>query len=204
VITAFNLYYAQPGQTDAVLRQRHYACDVRQSIGIPRGTVMSRVSGAADLPDVMWEQDFDDVAAHERDMAARAASAEFERVRAGMRQLIRRFERPLFEVCDNAAAPASAAPVVALQWVFCRPEAVGAALDAVDEVATHCARRGLERGRRLRLVTSGLDLPAVIWARRYVDDGSLDRASSAIAAAAGTQALVRIADRVEHSVWSLR
>src|SRR5258706_8021939 len=98
MIVSFNFYYAQPGQEDAVLRQRLRACDVRETIGVPRGRVLARTAGSADLPDVIWEHHFEDVAGHHADMAVRAASPEVEAVRAGMRKLCRRFERPLFEI----------------------------------------------------------------------------------------------------------
>ena len=115
MITSFNFYYAQPGQEDAVLRQRLRACDVRDNMGVPCGRVLARSAGAAELPDVIWEHQFDNVDGHHADMAARAASAEFEAIRAGMRKLCRRFERPLFEISADAAATAQAPERTAAQ-----------------------------------------------------------------------------------------
>ncbi|MBI3915409.1 MAG: hypothetical protein HY322_00180 [Betaproteobacteria bacterium] len=205
MITAFNFYYAHVGQADAVLRQRLYASAVREQIGIPRGAVVARISGAADLPDVIWHQDFEDVAAHERDMDARAASAEFERVRAGMRKLIRRFERPLFENCDAApSGDAEARPVVALDWIFCAAERASEALGALQDVARGCAARGFEPRRCLRLITTGVDLPALLWMRNYVDAAHAERERSQTAAHATSSALSGIADRVERSAWLVR
>jgi len=104
VIVSFNFYYAHPDRAEAVLKQRLRASEVRQRIKLPYGRVMKRVLGEGELPDVIWEQEFSDVDGHHADMAARAASSEFEAIRAGMRQLIRRFERPLFEVSGAAAS----------------------------------------------------------------------------------------------------
>jgi len=81
-----------------VLRQRLRVSDVRQDLGIPRGRVQALIQGAADFPTVIWEHDFDAIAGHHADMAVRARP-DFEAIRAGMRKLYRRFERPLFEIC---------------------------------------------------------------------------------------------------------
>ncbi len=205
MITAFNFYYAHAGQAGAVLRQRLHASDVREQIGIPRGTVIARATGASDLPDVIWHQDFEDVAAHERDMDARAASAEFERVRAGMRKLIRRFERPLFEHCDAAPnGDAEAAPVVALDWIFGAAERTSEALGALQDVASNCAADGFEPGRCLRLITAGVDLPALLWLRRYFDAAHAERERSRTAAHATWSTLCGIVNRVERSAWLVR
>ena len=202
MITAFNFYHAHAGQAESVLRQRLYASDVREQMGVPRGTVIERVSGAADLPDVIWHQDFEHVAAHERDMDARAASAEFERVRAGMRKLIHKFGRPLFENCGAApSGKVEARPAVALDWYFCAAERSGEALAALQEVASSCAARGFESGRCLRLITAGVDLPALLWMRRYVDAAHAERERSQTDAYAATSVLYRIVDRIERSAW---
>jgi hypothetical protein len=205
VITALNFYYAQPGQADAVLRQRLYACEVRSQIGIARGTVIARLSGAADLPDVIWQQEFEDVAAHERDMDARAASAEFERVRAGMRKLVRRFERPLFENLDAAAsAEFDARPVMALDWIFCAAERTGAALDALQEAARSRAALGFEPGRIMRLIAAGAGLPALLRMRRYADAAHAEHERSRSSAHAIPDAPGALADGIEHSAWIVR
>ncbi len=96
-IVSHNYYYALPGNGEAVLKQRLHASGVRERLGLPRGCVFRKLAGADDFPDVLWEIEFPDVGGHHADMAVRAASAEFEAVRVGMRKLYRRFERPLFE-----------------------------------------------------------------------------------------------------------
>jgi dienelactone hydrolase len=96
-------YWAKPGLAADVLANRRRACEVRVSIGLPAGTIRTRLPGSADGPDVAWEVAYRDEAARERDLAARAASPEFEAVRARMTTLIDRFER-LFEMREPVAA----------------------------------------------------------------------------------------------------
>jgi len=105
-VRALNLYYARDDCARApVLATRLHATDVREHIGIPRGRVLTRVDGDVDLPDVLWDCPFADASAHDGDMQARAASAEFEACRAAMRTLTRRFERVIYEVLGGVAAP---------------------------------------------------------------------------------------------------
>lgn len=89
-------YYAKANQNDAVLALRRRACDVRVAIGLPAGTIRVKADAGADGPDVAWECAFPSKQAHQADLDARAASPDFEAVRAGMRGAIERFER-LFE-----------------------------------------------------------------------------------------------------------
>lgn len=158
MVVSFNFYYGRPGVADQVLAQRLRASDVRVRIGLPYGRVMSRTLGGDELPDVIWEQEFAEVGGHHADMATRAASPAFEAIRAGMRPLLRRFERPLFEVCGEPGLPAARSRVVALDWIFCAPEE---AADVLAVLEKH-ARRGAGR-RLLRLITPGADLPGLVW-----------------------------------------
>lgn len=204
MIVSFNFYYARAGQAEAVLQQRLRASEVRQRIGLPYGRVISRTSGSGELPDVIWEHEFSDVDGHHADMAVRAASPEFEAIRAGMRQLYRRFERPLFEVCGAPARPFAAsqtqpARVVALDWIFCAPEESAAVLTALESHTGLNAKQGLERGRLLRLITPGTDLPQVVWQREYPDmDGHEPMQSAREPVYAG---LAKLADKTERSIW---
>ncbi len=98
-VLALNWYYARTPQLAAeVLSTRLRASEVREELGIPGGRVLRRVSGTGDLPDVIWDCPFGGVAGHDADMAVRAASADFEAVRARMRSLTRRFERVLYSL----------------------------------------------------------------------------------------------------------
>lgn len=165
MIGSFNFYYAKPGSEDAVLHQRLAASDVRETLGIPRGRVLWRAAGAASLPDVVWELQFDEMGGHHADMAARAASPEFEAIRAGMRKLYRRFERPLFEICVDSPAPDAQPPsIVTLDWIFCAPERSPAIEAAVRRLITHD-----QPGRLFRLITPGNDLPQFLCQRENAD-----------------------------------
>ena len=89
-------YYAKTDQKDAVLNLRRRACEVRVAIGLQAGTIRVKADAGADGPDVAWECAFPNKASHQADLDARAASVDFEAVRADMSAVIARFER-LFE-----------------------------------------------------------------------------------------------------------
>ncbi len=166
MIGSFNFYYAKPGLEEAVLRQRLAASDVRVAMGVPRGRVLQRTSGPPTLPDVMWEYHFAEMAGHHADMAARAASPEFEAIRAGMRKLYRRFERPLFEICaDIPAKDPQPARVVTLDWIFCAPERSESIETDVRRLITVD-----KPGRLFRLITPGDDLPQFLCQRKNTDE----------------------------------
>jgi hypothetical protein len=92
-------YYALPGQTSAVLAQRRAATALRVQLGLPPGEIFTKVEG--DGPDVRWECRFENRAAYERDLAARAASPAFGEARAAMHTLLQRFERHLQQREEN-------------------------------------------------------------------------------------------------------
>jgi len=92
-------YYAKPGLTAEVLDVRRKASAVRVSIGLPAGEIfVKHPGGDGSEPDVAWQCTFADAAARDADLAARAASAEFESVRVQMRKLYARFERQVFAI----------------------------------------------------------------------------------------------------------
>jgi hypothetical protein len=94
-------YYAKPGLAAEVLEQRRKASAVRVAIGLPAGEIfVKHPSGDGSEPDVAWQCAFADPAAHAADLAARAASADFESVRARMRTLYARFERQVFSIAS--------------------------------------------------------------------------------------------------------
>ena len=92
-------YFAKPGLAAEVLDVRRKASAVRLSIGLPAGEIfVKHPGGDGSEPDVAWQCTFADVAARDADLAARAASAEFESVRVQMRKLYARFERQVFAI----------------------------------------------------------------------------------------------------------
>ncbi|MBX3666414.1 MAG: hypothetical protein KF834_12075 [Burkholderiales bacterium] len=119
MIVSLNFYYARPGNAAAVLHQRIRACDVRAALGLPRGRVCAKVEGGDDWPDTLWRLDFPDMAAQNADMAARAASPDFEAIRTGMRQLYRRFERPLYAGSADTGSVLRRGDLQAWTGIFC-------------------------------------------------------------------------------------
>jgi len=205
MIVSFNFYYAKPGLEAAVLRQRLRACGVREALNVPRGRVLARISGTPDLPDVIWEQRFADVAEHLADMDVRAASHEFESIRAGMRKLYRRFERPLFEICGDATskvdAPAQSFGIVTLDWIFCSAAEAHPIAELLQQDAAHDGT-----SRLMRLTTPGNDLPELVWQREYASTERMEAAQAKSVAGNGQtlqRAVAALARRVEHSVWSV-
>lgn len=92
-------YFASEGNIEAVLKQRRKASAIRVKLGLLPGRILTKLEGAG--PDVLWECCFEDQAAFEADMAARAGSADFTAARKEMHQLLNRFERNLFAVADD-------------------------------------------------------------------------------------------------------
>jgi hypothetical protein len=84
-----------------VYQQRIHASEVRQKIGLPPGQVFRRVGGTGDLPDVIWQLEYPNADAMERDLDARAQSREFEEVRAKMNTLIGKFSRGFYQPADR-------------------------------------------------------------------------------------------------------
>lgn len=157
-VRALNLYYARDASTrELVLATRLRASDVREAIGIPRGRVFRRLDGDGDVPDVMWDCPFADTPGHERDMDARAASAQFEAVRAQMRTLTRRFERILYS--DPAPLAAGAATFdarIAQAWIY-----GGLDIAAIDPLLPTGTTRRLQRlDENSRLPTWIIEAPA--------------------------------------------
>ncbi len=156
MIVSYNFYYARPDNAAIVLRQRILASDVRAQLGLPRGRTISKLEGGDDWPDVIWWLDFANMAAQDVDMKARAESLEFEAIRHGMRQLYRRFERPLYAPCSKHYSPPGndTQQSMALYGVYCDASdraAAGAALGRVQAVefisgATNVPRMLCETG----------------------------------------------------------
>jgi carboxymethylenebutenolidase len=92
-------YFAKPGKEAETLAVRRKACRVRVGIGLPAGSIHGRADAhEPNHPDVTWECRFASLEEHAADLAARAASPDFEAVRAEMRGCIDRFERYFFKL----------------------------------------------------------------------------------------------------------
>lgn len=90
-------YFAKPDLAEQVLVLRRKASAVRRTIGLASGRIFTRAAGSQpDSPDVVWECAFHSAAEQQADLTARAASPEFEAVRAQMKVSIDRFDRFVF------------------------------------------------------------------------------------------------------------
>ena len=85
-------YFALPGKAEEAYQVRVHACDVLEKLGLPRGHVLRRQGDSATLPDVMWQMEFPDDAARQRNLKIRLESSEFTAVRDQMKTLIRHAE----------------------------------------------------------------------------------------------------------------
>lgn len=150
MIVSYNFYYARPGNAAAVLQQRIKACDVRAQLGLPRGRIISKLEDGDDWPDVIWRLDFADMTGQDADMQIRAASPEFEAIRHGMRQLCRRFERPLYVPCNDPPLSGSQQQSLMLYGVHC---------DASTEVL---ARAALKTAHVVQFISGGTDVPRIL------------------------------------------
>jgi hypothetical protein len=183
MIVSYNFYYARPGNAAAVLQQRIRASDVRAQLGLPRGRTISKIEGGDDFPDVIWRLDFAGMAEQDADMKIRAASLEFEAIRRGMRQLYRRFERPLYTPCGNSDTPP---PVIGpqqsmlLYGVYC-DGSVSAAVRAV-----------LGTVQAVEFMSGGTDVP-----RMLCETGSAGLPHAML------KNLQRLPARVTRSLWQI-
>jgi hypothetical protein len=183
-VMVYNWYFARPGTAERVLATRLEASRVRRTLGLPAGRTLQRIEGGESLPDVLWEAHFPSVAAHDRDMQARAASATFESVRARMTPQLTRFERLLYTVVDGAPSAASSG-IVVVNLYTARP---GRRDDVVAQrrLASDVRRRaGLPSGIISTRLTDASHVPDVIWSCDY---------PSAAARADDVAALERVAE----------
>lgn len=84
-------YLPKPGRLDDVLATRRRASRTRVELGLVAGTIRVGETGRGDM--VFWEAHFTSPDEHEADLAARAASPDFEACRATMHGLIDDFDR---------------------------------------------------------------------------------------------------------------
>jgi hypothetical protein len=98
MIVVQNHYFAAPGQRDAVLATRREANACRLRLGLPEGRTLVLARGSDQVPDVIWEIEFADLAAWEADLDVLAASEAFTAIRATQRSQLRHFERCAYEV----------------------------------------------------------------------------------------------------------
>jgi dienelactone hydrolase len=93
-------YFAKDGRAADVLDIRRRASQIRVRLGLPAGRIFASAGEGSDQPDVVWECVFPDAEAHEADLAARAASADFATIRAEMSAATKAFSRQVFAPDD--------------------------------------------------------------------------------------------------------
>ncbi|HVT59815.1 MAG TPA: hypothetical protein VHR45_15615 [Thermoanaerobaculia bacterium] len=90
-------YFALPGKAEEVYQWRIQACDVLEKIGLPRGHVLRRQGNSDTLADVMWQIEYPDETARQRNLKIRLESAEFAAVRDHMKTLISHSEQGIWQ-----------------------------------------------------------------------------------------------------------
>ena len=188
MIISYNFYYARPGNAAAVLQQRISASDVRAQLGLPRGRTISKLEGGDDLPDVIWRLDFADMETQDADMQARAASTEFETIRQGMRQLYRRFERPLYAPFGKSPSSPGCGPqqTLLLYGLYCDASASPA------DLANPALGTVLGDIQAVEFISGGTDVP-----RLLCETGAAGLPQDVL------EHLGRLPLRIERSAWSV-
>ncbi|HXV63355.1 MAG TPA: hypothetical protein VEK15_21830 [Vicinamibacteria bacterium] len=185
-VVVLNLYYAKQGSEEDVLETRLEASRVRGRLGLPRGRILRRIQGPDSLPDVIWECEFEDVTGHDRDMDARAASQDFEAVRARMGTLLERFERSLWELRFDGNDGVDVPGISVLNAYYPSPEREEDVLSHRIHASEVRGSLGFPEGRVLYRISQG-DLPSVLWQMDYADLEARRRDSEGIGATAEFQ-----------------
>ena len=94
-----NHYYPKPGKEDEVYKWRLHASAVRDSLGLPKGRVLKKLTGNGG-PYVIWECEYASLDAREKDVTRIDQLSEFKKVQEHMGTLIEKFERYVWEI-DN-------------------------------------------------------------------------------------------------------
>lgn len=92
-----NYYYAKPGKAEEVYRWRIHASEVREKLGLRRGRVLRRTGPSGQLPDVIWECEYPDMASREAEVKILDSNSEFDYVLKHMDTLIDRFDRGIWK-----------------------------------------------------------------------------------------------------------
>ena len=213
-VIVYNMYYAKPGHADEVLETRREASQVRENLALPRGRILRQVDGDESLPYVLWECGFNNVAAHDEDMNGRGASAEFEAVRARMRQLVDRFERTVWVVehCEPRGFKSHESGAVSVLNAYYpiagRSEAVLAQRIHASEVRLLLGHAG---GRVLRRVepapATGEELPEVLWQLDYPNSASRTAEAHAVTSTSEFRVVMenmrQLVERFRRGIWQV-
>jgi len=97
-IVVQNYYWAKEGKIEAVYKQRLYASEVRESLGLAVGRVLKRLGEDGELSQVIWECEYASMEAREADVKKLTASGAFEHVTKKMGTLIDKFSRGVYHI----------------------------------------------------------------------------------------------------------
>jgi dipeptidyl aminopeptidase/acylaminoacyl peptidase len=115
-------YLPKPGNFDDVLANRRRASQVRIAMGLRAGTITVGETARGRM--VFWQAPFSSKVEHEADLAAPAASADFEACRAVMRELNQDFDRQIvrhdldLEACALRDVPLDDVPIAPEELTF--------------------------------------------------------------------------------------
>jgi hypothetical protein len=101
-IVVQNAYFPRLGLEEEVYQTRLRASAVRARLGLVVGRVLRRADGPEGGPYVIWEAEYPDLLARERDVEALSGNADFDAVAEHMGTLLERFERTLWAVGEPA------------------------------------------------------------------------------------------------------
>ena len=215
-ISVLNFYYAHDGMAEEVLHTRIEASRIRLGLGLAPGRILKRINDAPNLPDVIWECRYPDVAAHDADMAARADSDAFSGIRSQMQTRVRRFERTVWRMAFPARPEQDSTTdghIVVTNWYFAKR---GLEQDVHDH-RIHASEVLIELGFAPGLVldrvqntgyaTAGV-LPNVIWMSEYPDLDSRQAAVDAVSATTEFQAVMdhmgTLLEDFDRGVWAVQ
>ncbi len=93
-----NYYWAKDGKIEEVYQHRLYASQVRKELGLAVGRVFKRMDTDGDLPNVIWECEYDSEEARQEDLRKLEGTGAFEPVMEKMSTLIDKFDRGMYKV----------------------------------------------------------------------------------------------------------
>ena len=93
-----NYYWAKEGKIEEVYQHRLYASQVRQELGLAVGRVLKRTTNDGELPNVIWECEYESEEARQEDIRKLGESGAFDAVQEKMSTLIDKFDRGMYRI----------------------------------------------------------------------------------------------------------
>ena len=162
---ALNLYYAVPGQEDAIRRRGLLVAQSRARLGMRPGNVLWLTQGTPELPCMIWACPFVYANDFEVDAAVRQADAEFGADGEGGVVLYQKRVYVPYEL-EDGTLEAMLAPVVWQAWWSVPYALEKTLLDTLKETAAGNAG-GTRNDAILRRLDYNNDVPRVICAAAF-------------------------------------